>query len=290
MASSASRRIAHDRQELSAALYEHPTDGVLFVPWDFDDNFDVQSYDADPITGYGSGLFQQPQLLAVVNDPVWGPRYVDAVEAVNTAMDPDTVIAEIDAWDAQISDALEADPTRSIGWVEHLEGTERMRAWVRARHAFVDSWVACKRGSTDDRDGDGTPVCSDPDDADAAIHPAATEVCNGVDDDADGWIDDDPACEDCARHHFDDRHFAFCRWPRTPAAAEANCGARGGTLADYAGTGEFYLFFFYTWPIREAWWTAGDPRGENCPAWDEANFTSTYVACAEEHPSICLLP
>jgi len=38
--------------------------------------------------------------------------------------------------------------------------------------------------------GYGTDA-SDCDDADAAVHPAATEVCNGVDDDCDGLTDDD---------------------------------------------------------------------------------------------------
>jgi hypothetical protein len=278
-------------------LYEHPSRGILFLPWDLDDTFDVMAYDADPVTGYAAGeamgLFAQPHFRAVVADPVWGPRYVDAIEAMNDALDPDLTIAEIDSWDAQIRDALEADPNRSIGWEEHVAATERMRLWVRARHAFLASWVACQRGGTDDADGDGAPVCNDPDDNDAAVHPGATEACNGVDDDADGWIDDlsvdgQSACDDCVRHDLDDRHFAFCRWPRTNADAEANCQTRGGTLTGPQTTGEYYAYFFYTWPVREAWWTAtGTTR---CTTWDESAFAAGTAACAESHPSVCALP
>ena len=59
-----------------------------------------------------------------------------------------------------------------------------------------------------DRDGYGDPdgaiVCggaavADPgdcDDADAAVHPAAAEVCDGVDDDCDGLVDDETAAFD----------------------------------------------------------------------------------------------
>ena len=67
-------------------------------------------------------------------------------------------------------------------------------------------WVACTPtdktedgtdGITDttpddeDADGDGFPASEDCSDADAAVNPAATELCNGIDDDCDGVIDED---------------------------------------------------------------------------------------------------
>jgi hypothetical protein len=52
-------------------------------------------------------------------------------------------------------------------------------------------------GSTlyDDADADGFAACTECDDANAAVYPGATELCNGLDDDCDGFIDPDSASD-----------------------------------------------------------------------------------------------
>lgn len=44
-----------------------------------------------------------------------------------------------------------------------------------------------------DADADGVAAPADCDDTNPAVHPGADEVCNGVDDDCNSWIDDNPA-------------------------------------------------------------------------------------------------
>jgi len=63
------------------------------------------------------------------------------------------------------------------------------------------SWYADDDGDGYGDNSDSTTACSQPsgyvaadsdcDDGDSAVHPAATESCNGVDDDCDGLVDDD---------------------------------------------------------------------------------------------------
>ena len=270
-------------------LYEHPSRGVLFVPWDLDDAFDVQGYDVDPIAGYYDGLFRQEHFGALARDPVWGPKLIDQIEAMNEALDPAGMDAEIVAWSAQIEAAFLADPNRSVGVEEHAGAVQRLRDWIPARHAFLKSWVACARGEDTDADGDGAAVCDDPNDDDPSVFPGGTETCDGVDEDVNGVVDDDAGCDDCARHDVDDSHFLFCRDGRTQAKAEANCEALGGELSAYATTAEYYLYFFCTWPVFESWWT-GAATGARCPTFEGGSASTGTASCSEEHPSICRLP
>jgi len=50
--------------------------------------------------------------------------------------------------------------------------------------------AACKKDEGVDGDGDGFTASEDCDDSDSAVHPYATEHCNGVDDNCDGDVDE----------------------------------------------------------------------------------------------------
>ena len=80
------------------------------------------------------------------------------------------------------------------GWVPSDEQAPVVWYW----DADLDGYGVDSSWTSTDRDlceGDGEYSCSprmgDCDDHDAAVHPWATEVCDGVDDDCDGLVDDD---------------------------------------------------------------------------------------------------
>ncbi|MSQ03570.1 MAG: hypothetical protein EXR71_17065 [Myxococcales bacterium] len=266
-------------------LYDHPTAGILFVPWDFDDTLEIVQYNSDPISGYGHGLYQERHFLLAMQDEYYRSLYVDEVEALNEAMDPVTLAASAEQWSAQIEFAVAADELRTWGDEERAQTLQRLAEWFPSRHAFLRSWVACERGSTADLDGDGLDVCRDSNDE----VPATPEVCNLRDDDGNGLVDETAGCEDCIRHDLDARHRLYCSWPRTASQAQINCMAQGGTLAELSDSEDWHMSFFWTWPDTQGWWIAGQSAG-TCQTWDEASFSIGSAPCAESHPSICALP
>jgi len=80
-----------------------------------------------------------------------------------------------------------------------------------------------------DADGDGFDEANDCDDLDADVHPGADELCNGVDDDCDGFIDsDDPGLLDGAVFYADKDADGYGDI-ESPASA---CSASDGTVDD----------------------------------------------------------
>ncbi len=116
---------------------------------------------------------------------------------------------------------------------EHEVSTarEKLEAFLRERPAEVRRQLTCldAGGSELDRDGDGYG-CTDCDDANAAVHPGATESCNFIDDDCSGLEDDaaECACEVAAINGAD---FHFCSLPMPWADADRHCAQKGLALA-----------------------------------------------------------
>jgi hypothetical protein len=78
-----------------------------------------------------------------------------------------------------------------------------------------------------DADGDGYEDGQDCDDLDAAIHPAATEVCDGVDNDCDGVVDG-PDAVDASTWYADTDQDGF----GDPNAPTLDCDQPAGYVAD----------------------------------------------------------
>ncbi len=221
-----------------------------------------------------------------------------------------------------LHDAAAADPRREYS----LEAVESAVAdnveFLRGRSEAVLAGLICTDPSAVDDDGDGHDGCvSDCNDADPAIHPDATELCNLVDEDCNGLLDDDPACPQCVVEPLPGSgQAAVCFAARDRAAAAAECVAQGGHLIsihdqathDAVITGAFSL-------PGDGWWIGlGDAQTEGAFAWTDGStldftrwatgqpdndgdedcvqiFSWTFgewidVACDVARPYVCGLP
>ncbi|MFH1466506.1 MAG: MopE-related protein [Pseudomonadota bacterium] len=102
-------------------------------------------------------------------------------------------------------------------------------------HGRDDTGPSGDSGSaaSQDQDLDGFDASEDCDDADPSIHPGATERCNGLDDDCDGFVDDedpDLALDDAPTWYRDGDGDGF----GDPAAPVLACQPGSGWVADDA--------------------------------------------------------
>ncbi|HEY6476429.1 MAG TPA: CotH kinase family protein [Polyangia bacterium] len=178
-------------------LYDYPGKGYQWLIEDADATLDwLGRSDANPIYWWITrSTMQKPgqHYLIVMNDPTWRSNYVAEIRAMLPRWDVAKIQSWVDAWSAQIADDVAADPHKAVSVEDHGEAIAGMRQEASDRPAFVAKFLGCEDGSGDvtDADGDGTAWCNDCNDANAAVHPGAPEICgNGVDDDCNGLVDD----------------------------------------------------------------------------------------------------
>lgn len=174
-------------------LYDHPSRGFLWLPYDLDGTFDFVEFTADPITrvpwwSNGWGKHQQ----AVMADPALRQRYVAAVERAWEGYDVDALKGRLGRWNAQIASSVAEDGIKPFSTADHQLAIARLNGSFFLRSKHVRHWLDCmKSGSGDDRDGDGFIWCHDCNDRDAAVSPNAGEMCgNNVDENCNGRKDD----------------------------------------------------------------------------------------------------
>ncbi len=141
--------------------------------------------------------------IRVTNDPgqsmnpslVWtGSEY-----AVAWADDRDgnfeTYLALVDGTGVKSGPDLRVttDTAYSASPVLAWSGSEFAMTWRDSRPGNNEIFFARLACNCIDRDGDGFPSCVESDDTRAAVHPGAVEVCDGLDNDGDGLVDEDPS-------------------------------------------------------------------------------------------------
>jgi hypothetical protein len=179
-------------------LYDYPGQGYRWLICDADSTFDWFGYvNEHPIYWWiapRTEHYSPAQHYSIVmGDPTWRGHYIEAIRTLRGQWNAPVIQSWIDAWAAQIADAVAADPHKAVTVAEHQRGIAGMRQEVVDRPAYLDKFLGCEDGTGDmtDADGDGAAWCNDCNDGNGAVHPGAPELCgNGLDDDCNGFVDD----------------------------------------------------------------------------------------------------
>jgi len=174
-------------------LYDHPTRGFVWIPQDLDTTLDDDYLpeDASPIFPPCVARWERDwfHYVMAMRDPASVEGYVAALADVRSKYDAATIQARIDDYQLQIVGAADEDPHRPFTMDDHGLAVMRIHDYAIERPDYIDAWLACRASGGPDADGDGSDMCHDCNDGDAAVHPGAAETCNAVDDDCDGHTD-----------------------------------------------------------------------------------------------------
>lgn len=138
--------------EINYYLYDHPTRGFVYLPYDLDLSFGDSAYgdgslvwpdtvSADPILWQHPGWVKEPLLQRVLANPTWCARFVEELVKARAAYVPEEMAAQVAMWDAQIADAVAEDPRLPYSVEAHNASVVKLQAFFAARADFVDAWL-----------------------------------------------------------------------------------------------------------------------------------------------------
>ena len=139
--------------EINYYLYDHPSRGFVYLPYDLDILFGDSAYtsgdriwpdavSADPITYEHPGWQKEALMEKVLSDEAWCDRFVEELVLSRAAYDPTELEARLDAWEAQIAEAVADDPNTFVTTADHQAAVAELRAFFSERADYVDEWLA----------------------------------------------------------------------------------------------------------------------------------------------------
>jgi hypothetical protein len=141
--------------EINYYLYDHPTRGFLWLPYDMDMTAPTGEFDsgsssvelglvdryvrADPFTYENPDWLKESIFRTVLADLGWCSVFVSELRKARDVYDVPLMSEQLDTWAKQIESAVAADPHQTP--TEHMAAINTMKAFVSARGDFVDAWL-----------------------------------------------------------------------------------------------------------------------------------------------------
>lgn len=163
-----------------------------------------------------------------------------------------------------LRDAFIADTRREYDLATHDAVVGETLNFLRNRAESINVELDCYFGPNPDPDGDGF-LCDDdcaPDNGE--IYPGALDSCgDGIDQDCNGYPDDDLSCPDCVSVTISTGSYLFCPTPRNFDQALAHCAANGAAPVRITSEAENLAVWEAAVAVRyQWWWLALDDRLE----------------------------
>ncbi len=225
-------------------IYHEPAaDLWSFLPWSLDQAL------ARRVTPYEHRGFLAQKCL-------WEPTcLVDYVVHANQALDTFAaldLIGDIQKIDDLTRSSFRADTRKPYSADQVTSARGAAKSWLNRRVDDLRPPLSCLvDGVEPDADEDGYGPCfQDCNEDDPAINPAAEELCDQVDNNCSGFVDDVTACE-CPSLESEGRMFYLCHNHRTWLQASSFCQAQGHELATFDSATQ----------SAEVWAAAADVEG-----------------------------
>jgi CotH kinase protein len=143
--------------EINYYLYDHPTRGFLYFPYDMDMSFIAGvpvdstsmlkigevSYliDANPFTYTNKDWGKEYLFQKLMEDAHWCERFLDELKLARNAYDVTLMSNLLDTWATQIATFVSEDPNRLFSNQDHLDAIATMKSMLPKRLAFVNDWL-----------------------------------------------------------------------------------------------------------------------------------------------------
>lgn len=234
-----------------------------FIPWGIDRAFKKKKMD----------IYDSEGLLATIcfADARCRLDYLRKLLSITAEFERLDFQSGVKVLDAITVDAIVRDPKRPYETKQVLRARKKLVEFVQERPQKVRDSISCI-GESGEIDGDGDGYgCVDCDDDDPKRHPGAAEICDSVDNDCNGLVDDAAGCG-CPELAIDGAVFLLCDLPMPWHRADAYCKELGGALArvdNKAQNKKLYAAAMERSKVR--WWIGlNDRREEGTFVWADS--------------------
>jgi hypothetical protein len=251
---------------------------LSLLPWGTDQTFSWYW----PILD-GQGLVFQ----ACLASEVCRAEYLSALRDVSALVETLDLRTVVEAQATFIRDAFIADSRREYDLGAHDAVLAETLSFLENRGADIDVVVDCLLGPNPDPDDDGALCAADCAPDDGAVYPGAFDVCgDGIDQDCNGYADDDLSCPDCVERTLTGGTYLFCPNLRNFVDAGLHCAANGAAPIRIDTPEENEAVWLEAISIRDQWWWIGlsDRDEEGVYRWADG-AEATFLGWADGEPN-----